>query len=176
MSITRQNSTKSSKGNLDSTPDPKPLQKSGKRQKTTENQEEGVISCVDRISGFPDSVLLHILSFLPTQNVVRSMVLSKRWEPLWTSVPCLNFDQSSYQPPKRRHKVVNFMTFVNRVMLEHDSGSVRKFGKHYPFAYFKALFLCLFRLRNSLPRRTGCSLPNLKTLELDSVKFQDNNT
>ena len=34
----------------------------------------------DRMSSLPDGVLIQVLSFLPTADVVRTCILSKRWE------------------------------------------------------------------------------------------------
>ncbi|CDY41819.1 BnaC02g12300D [Brassica napus] len=48
---------------------------------------------MDMISKLPEDLLLRILSELPTaKDVVATMVLSKRWQPLWKSVPKLVFD------------------------------------------------------------------------------------
>ncbi|ESW23315.1 hypothetical protein PHAVU_004G036500 [Phaseolus vulgaris] len=50
----------------------------------------------DIVSGFPDSILCYILSFLPTKQVVATSVLSKRWNLLWRSVP--SFDYEHHDP------------------------------------------------------------------------------
>ncbi|CAL5201548.1 unnamed protein product [Lathyrus oleraceus] len=51
----------------------------------------------DRISEFHDSILCHILSFLPTKHAATTSVLSKRWKSLWLSVLTLDFDCKSFQ-------------------------------------------------------------------------------
>ncbi|KAM0831795.1 hypothetical protein ACQ4PT_065303 [Festuca glaucescens] len=49
-------------------------------------------SCGDRISALHESILHHIMSFMPAHDVVRTSTLSPRWRPLWTSAPCLDID------------------------------------------------------------------------------------
>ncbi|KAM6578963.1 hypothetical protein CsatB_030800 [Cannabis sativa] len=61
-----------------------------KRVKTS-SSEDGE----DRISKLPDATIKHILSFLPTKDVVRTSFLSKRWKLMWYSVPTLYFPDLS---------------------------------------------------------------------------------
>ncbi|KAI5410632.1 hypothetical protein KIW84_055957 [Lathyrus oleraceus] len=51
----------------------------------------------DRISEFHDSILCHILSFLPTKHAATTSILSKRWKSLWLSVLTLEFDCKSFK-------------------------------------------------------------------------------
>ncbi|CDY20731.1 BnaA02g08710D [Brassica napus] len=71
---------------------------------------------MDMISQLPEDLLLRILSELPTANdVVATMVLSKRWQPLWKSVPKLVFDDDdddSYQNIDTR-RYFAFRTYSN---------------------------------------------------------------
>ncbi|XP_062082934.1 F-box/LRR-repeat protein At3g26922-like [Humulus lupulus] len=65
-----------------------------------------------RISKLPDAVIIHILSFLPTEDVVRTCLLSKRWKLLWYSVPTLFFSNHT------TNDVEKFYNYVDNC-LEH---------------------------------------------------------
>ncbi|GAU13045.1 hypothetical protein TSUD_173450 [Trifolium subterraneum] len=71
----------------------------------------------DRISALPDSVICHILSFLPTKQSVTTTILSKRWNPLWLSVLTLDFDDQDFSD------FTAFRHFVYRVMLLRNTSS-----------------------------------------------------
>nr|GLL22944.1 putative F-box/LRR-repeat protein At5g02930 [Ipomoea trifida] len=56
---------------------------------------------VDRISDLPIPILHHILSFLPTRDVVRTCVLSKHWHSTSSSFPILEFDIYDFRSYRR---------------------------------------------------------------------------
>jgi hypothetical protein len=51
----------------------------------------------DRLSDLPDCLIQSILSFLGSQQAVRSSVLSRRWRNLWRSVPCIDIDLTLFR-------------------------------------------------------------------------------
>ncbi|KAL6575990.1 hypothetical protein OROHE_000461 [Orobanche hederae] len=67
----------------------------------------------DLISSLPESILHHILSFLPTEDAVRTTALSKTWNSAFKSSPVMVLDQYSFQESaysRKTHK--NFKTIV----------------------------------------------------------------
>lgn len=93
------------------------------------NQEK-----MDRISSLPDEILCHILSFLPIKCAVQTCILSSRWKHLWTSLPCLCFDDSLWFKDKRpgestQDVLTRFANLVNKVLLFH-SADINKFSVH----------------------------------------------
>ncbi|GMH05721.1 hypothetical protein Nepgr_007561 [Nepenthes gracilis] len=100
-----------------------------KKQKLVE--EQGIDGARDIISGLPDCILQHILSFLPTKDAVATCILSTRWTYLWTAIPNIDLDDSliyfgevdSWYPIER----VSFMNFVERVLIHRDVSSMNKF-------------------------------------------------
>lgn len=68
---------------------------------------EGEAIPVDRLSSLPDCLVLHILSFLPTQQVVATSILSKRWQYVWTFVDTIDFTTwRNVDPPKEYARMV----------------------------------------------------------------------
>ncbi|CAH8391506.1 unnamed protein product [Eruca vesicaria subsp. sativa] len=69
---------------------------------------------MDRISELPDTLLLRVLALLPTaKDIVGTMVLSKRWQFLWLSVPRLVFDDQEIEYGK-------FSRFVDRYLIVNE--------------------------------------------------------
>nr|XP_011465618.1 PREDICTED: F-box/FBD/LRR-repeat protein At1g16930-like [Fragaria vesca subsp. vesca] len=102
-----------------------------KRLKPCSNHE-------DRISGLPDEILCHILSFLFTREAVKTSVLSHRWTNVWTSVPILDLDEEEFHIDFKRRALPKgsqlirhvpdwFAQYVNRVLLFRCPGDIQRF-------------------------------------------------
>ncbi|KAF8029268.1 hypothetical protein BT93_E1826 [Corymbia citriodora subsp. variegata] len=79
----------------------------------------------DYISLLPDCLIHQIFSFLPTRDVVKTCVLSKRWQSVWTAISDLKFSVSSYDD-----------SFVNRVLTLYRWRKVIKFHLDIRSKYF----------------------------------------
>ena len=60
------------------------------------NVNEGV-DAKDRISELPEFIIHHILSFLSTKAIVKTSLLSKRWNGFTSSYPVLDFNEDYFQ-------------------------------------------------------------------------------
>jgi ubiquitin-protein ligase len=80
---------------------------------------------IDRISELPDPILEHIVSFIPTKQLLQLSVLSKRWENVWTLFPIPEFVQHLFinnlrkVPPNEKEEEIQrkkdeFKSFVER--------------------------------------------------------------
>ena len=63
------------------------------------------------ISPLPDSILHHILSFLPTEDAIKTSVLSKSWNRLWTFASDLSFYNR-----RGSKRVRDFVAFVHETL------------------------------------------------------------
>ncbi|XP_021814938.1 F-box/LRR-repeat protein At3g59200-like [Prunus avium] len=88
----------------------------------------------DRISELPDSILCHMLSFIPTKYAVRTCILSTKWKSIWASVPNLDFEYRddfvlwSHEYDYESH--AGFFTFVDRVLSCRDLLDIKKCRLH----------------------------------------------
>ncbi|KAA8526429.1 hypothetical protein F0562_008368 [Nyssa sinensis] len=95
---------------------------SSKKQKVSGIEQE------DRIGRLPDSILSHILSFLPTKDAVKT-VLFCRFGHLWTSIHNLDFNVCLYDHLAFTHPNDKwFLNFMDHVLLLHDYPTILKFG------------------------------------------------
>jgi hypothetical protein len=83
---------------------------------------------IDRISELPDSILEHILSFIPTKQTLQLSILSKRWQRVWALFPVPDFNQFPFDkklrkvPPNEKEQEIQrkkeeFINFVERSLL-----------------------------------------------------------
>ncbi|PON68676.1 F-box domain containing protein [Trema orientale] len=81
---------------------------------------------VDRISKLPDPLIHHILSFVPTIDVVRMSILSRRWRRVWYSVPALHLSDTDHMRRYcfQREPQQAFYKFVDKC-LKHRERSMR---------------------------------------------------
>ncbi|KAK3014587.1 hypothetical protein RJ639_009820 [Escallonia herrerae] len=79
----------------------------------------------DRISPLPDEILLQILSLLPMQDVLKTDVLSKRWQYLWTSVPSVRFSSSYFEDSR------SFVDAVNKILVLAGCACTRMFAVEF---------------------------------------------
>ena len=95
----------------------------------------GKDAVVDRISSLPESILCHILCFLPTKESVATSILSTRWELLWTLVPKLDLDSDKISSSALSLDDVDvevardimFAHVVSSVLVKQECGELQTF-------------------------------------------------
>ncbi|KAM0913671.1 hypothetical protein ACQ4PT_012019 [Festuca glaucescens] len=73
------------------------------------------VSVTDRIGALPDSILYHVLSFLPAQAAVRTCVLARRWRYLWrytTGLRIVGLEEEGDYMVKDLHKFVEHLLIL----------------------------------------------------------------
>ncbi|PKI41641.1 hypothetical protein CRG98_037948 [Punica granatum] len=75
----------------------------------------------DLLSSLPDELIYHIFSFVPIKELVRTCVLSKRWQHIWASTPYLNFENIRYNNEVSA-------SFINRFLSLYSSETIEKFS------------------------------------------------
>ncbi|KAF7142085.1 hypothetical protein RHSIM_Rhsim06G0151100 [Rhododendron simsii] len=97
----------------------------GERQKVALNEQ------IDRISSLPDPILAHILSLLPTEDAVKT-VLIQRFGNLWTCIHNLDFDvclyhectEVDYEDTVDEERLINF---IRHVLILHQRFDIHRF-------------------------------------------------
>ncbi|KAH7675536.1 RNI-like protein [Dioscorea alata] len=79
----------------------------------------------DRLSSLPDELCSYILSKLPTDDAMKTNILSKRWKYMWTKVTNLEFDFGRF--PKLKGRNSAFTQFVTGALLFHDKLAIQRF-------------------------------------------------
>ncbi|XP_074307286.1 F-box/LRR-repeat protein At3g26922-like [Silene latifolia] len=94
---------------------------------------------LDRLSEMPDQVIVHILSFMPTRDAVKTMLL-RRFGNLWTMLPALSFDFDDHDVSdenedggyEEKDRIISeafsrFARFVRNVLLLHRRSTIDSF-------------------------------------------------
>uniref|UniRef100_A0A803NUI1 F-box domain-containing protein n=1 Tax=Cannabis sativa TaxID=3483 RepID=A0A803NUI1_CANSA len=98
----------------------------------------------DRISMLPDALITHILSFLPTDDAVRTCLISNRWKLIWHSIPTLSFSDIDYVSPQNLYKFVNdYLKHRKRGMYYNIPSVITSFKLDMKYCYqtTKSVFL-----------------------------------
>ncbi|KAL7087301.1 hypothetical protein ACP275_13G060000 [Erythranthe tilingii] len=150
---------------------------------------------IDRLSDLPDSILCHILSFLPTTKIsLRTSLLGRRWRYIWSYVPNLIFNHDNQDTINR----VLFLYNTFRLTVEIGCDKDDLVGKWVTFAVGRGvqnidicvdyhahlppgLFTCKTLVDLSIESfgaipivGNAMCLPRLKRLHLMYVKYEGN--
>lgn len=136
---------------------------------------------LDRISTLPDSIICHILSFLPLNVAAGTSVLSTRWKYFFASTPNLHFSHfREWRNPKANE---NFVKFVIRVMMLCNLPCINSFRLDCAYSINLYSCICAALRRNvreldfdfSIPMGTHLCLPGdlftCKTLVVMKLRF-----
>lgn len=101
-------------------------------RKSKRLQAKGNIGYASRISSLLDPVLWHIISYLPTENVVVISLVSWRWKHVWTSLQNFAFnDRTCLRPPASTIvPMPGFVDYVDTALSRTHSGNVAKLVVH----------------------------------------------
>ncbi|KAG8363739.1 hypothetical protein BUALT_Bualt19G0053600 [Buddleja alternifolia] len=101
-----------------------PQESSPRRSKTHQNDDSEANP--DRLSELPESLIVQILSLLPTEEAVRTGVLSTRWKNHWNHIDKLDFMYDIEEPSPGA--LESFISFVDRTLMQCNSPKIQKFS------------------------------------------------
>ncbi|KAE9461758.1 hypothetical protein C3L33_06328, partial [Rhododendron williamsianum] len=131
-------------------------------------------STVDRISKLTDSLLVHILSFLPIEDAIKTQVLSKRWKYLCTFLPSLVFRCCLSE----NRDEDGFIVFVDETLILCNCSKLKKFAFHCALAshcpYFYIPYIgSKINLWTRVAAMKGTEVLELDFHALEENKFED---
>lgn len=93
-----------------------------KKMRFTTTAEQKELIGEDRLSGLPDELIHNILSFTDAKLAVQTSALSKRWKPVWTTLPYLNFF-SPFCDDKETNKFIRECKFIHSFLSQRNNES-----------------------------------------------------
>ncbi|CAL5388083.1 unnamed protein product [Camellia sinensis] len=94
---------------------------------------------VDRISALPDTIILHILSFLLMKLAIHTDILSKRWRDLWKFNPVLDFRCFPFLYTEQQSNLssiialsIGVLAFTNPLQFENSLSSPQLISITFP--------------------------------------------
>ncbi|KAJ4880956.1 putative F-box/LRR-repeat protein [Raphanus sativus] len=108
----------------------------------------------DIISGLPDVILQHILTFVPTKYAIRTSLLSKQWRHVWCDTPSLSFNSSTLNDAwinqtRTGYTVPKMMHFHLKSDETHDVPHIDKWLEFVMSRHVEnmSLFFCFYAYR-----------------------------
>lgn len=87
----------------------------------------------DFLTDLPDEILLHILSFLPTTDAIKT-VLIRRFGNLWHGIPVLDFDQCMHHDCcNGPYYSIKFLNLIHQVLKLNNSPALDKLRLRFSF-------------------------------------------
>ncbi|TVU26290.1 hypothetical protein EJB05_28829 [Eragrostis curvula] len=87
-----------------------------RRRKASKREKASMPSGEDFLGSLPDAVIQYVLSFLPSDEVVRTCVLSRRWGDLWKTIHALSITHTE----DKWKNAEDMNEFVNHLLLLRD--------------------------------------------------------
>ncbi|KAL0726063.1 hypothetical protein Bca4012_022156 [Brassica carinata] len=132
---------------------------------------------VDSISGLPDVILQHILTFVPTKYAIRTSLLSKRWRHVWCDTPSLSFSSCStlkaswIDQTLTRYTSPKIMHFLLDITENHGVPRIKRWIEFAISRHVENLFLSLSLHKYRFPDFFYFNNSSLKQLTLKYCKI-----
>ncbi|KAH7860348.1 hypothetical protein Vadar_012390 [Vaccinium darrowii] len=98
-------------------------------------KKHGMATATATIDSLPEDLLLHIISFLPTLEAIRTSLISPKWRNLWHTLSSFDFDFNLFPPsdsfPETRDLFADYVT--QTLSLRPPDSPLHYFGLRFYF-------------------------------------------